>query len=112
MSRNNIPNNRYTKILDSILKQDYENYHIVFIDDVSTDQTLNFTVRYLRERGFPGSRVQFVRNLERNYATYNIFNAAYNYCGETDVQMLLDGDDEVVGKYAFQVLNSGYQNKD
>lgn len=43
------------------------------------------------------------------YATYNILNAAYNYCHEDDVQMLMDGDDEFIGKYAFQIMNSAYQ---
>jgi hypothetical protein len=48
--------------------------------------------------------------LKRNYATYNIINAAYNYCGLDDVQMLMDGDDEFIGKYAFQVMNAYYQD--
>jgi hypothetical protein len=50
-----------------------------------------------------------VQNLRRNFATYNIINAAFNFCGEDDVQMLMDGDDEFIGKYAFQVMNAGYQ---
>lgn len=52
--------------------------------------------------------MKFVQNLRRNYATFNIINAAYNYCGEDDVQMLMDGDDEFIGKYAFQVMNAAY----
>ncbi len=35
----------------------------------------------------------FIQNKQRNYATYNIINAAFNYCQEDDVQMLMDGDD-------------------
>lgn len=38
-SYNNIPNNRYKKILNTIYYQNYSNYHIVFIDDCSTDAT-------------------------------------------------------------------------
>ena len=40
LSNNNIENNRYQKVLDTIKYQEYENYHIVFIDDVSVDDTL------------------------------------------------------------------------
>lgn len=61
---------------------------------------------------FPQDRVKFVQNLERNYATYNIINAAFNYCGEDDVQMLVDGDDQFIGRYAFNVMNSAYQQKE
>jgi hypothetical protein len=52
-----------------------------------------------------------VQNLRRNFATYNIINAAFNFCGEDDVQMLMDGDDEFVGKYAFHVMNAAYQQQ-
>jgi hypothetical protein len=50
-----------------------------------------------------------VQNKQRNYATYNIINGAFNFCKEDEIQMLLDGDDEFIGKYAFQVINSAYQ---
>lgn len=37
LSHNNIQNNRYLKVIRSILQQEYDNYHIVFIDDLSDD---------------------------------------------------------------------------
>lgn len=43
--------------------------------------------------GFPSNKVIFIQNLQRNYATYNIMNAAFNYCNESDIQVVLDGDD-------------------
>ena len=36
-SHNNVQDNRYLRSMLSILKQDYTNYHIVFIDDFSED---------------------------------------------------------------------------
>jgi glycosyltransferase involved in cell wall biosynthesis len=79
--------------MKSIVMQKYENYHIVFIDDNSTDDNLNKTMEYMRKIGFPRDRIIYVQNLRRNFATYNIINAAFNFCGEDDVQMLMDGDD-------------------
>ena len=76
---------------------------------MSTDSTLDSTVSYLRSVNFPQDRVRYIKNLQRNYATYNIMNSAFNYCHEDDVQLLIDGDDELIGKYAFQVMNSAYQ---
>lgn len=109
LSRNNIQNNRYLRVLMSIVEQKYENYHIVFIDDNSDDATMNKTIQYMRSINFPKHRVTYVQNLVHNYATYNIINAAMNYCRDDDVQMLIDGDDEFIGRHAFQVMNSAYR---
>ena len=79
--------------MNSIVQQKYDNYHIVFIDDFSTDNNIKGTIEYMYRIGFPKDRITYVQNLNRNYATYNIINAAYNYCGIDDVQMLMDGDD-------------------
>lgn len=43
LSHNNIQHDRYKKVLKSILGQKYDNYHIVFIDDNSDDNTMNAT---------------------------------------------------------------------
>lgn len=111
LSHNNIQNNRYIKVMKSIVMQKYENYHIVFIDDNSDDRNMNGTIEFMESIKFPKDRIVYVQNKQRNYATYNIMNAAYNFCHEDDVQMLMDGDDEFIGKYAFQVMNSAYQQQ-
>lgn len=110
MSRNNMEQGRYWKVLETILQQKYSNYHIVFIDDFSIDDTLHQTMKYLRERKFPESRVTFVRNKKQMFATYNIINAAYNFCRPDDIQMLVDGDDELIGRHVLNVFNAVYQN--
>ena len=38
-SPNNIENDRYIKVMQTIFYQQYSNYHIVFIDDASEDGT-------------------------------------------------------------------------
>lgn len=38
-------------------------------------------------------------------------NSAFNYCHEDDIQLLVDGDDQIIGRYAFQVMNSVYQSE-
>jgi|JI10StandDraft_1071094.scaffolds.fasta_scaffold664259_1 glycosyltransferase involved in cell wall biosynthesis len=60
--RNNTENYRYIKNLKSVLMQNYSNYHIVFMDDVSDDDTLEQSMEYLRKLDFPKDRVTFVRN--------------------------------------------------
>lgn len=37
----------------SIVSQKYDNYHIVFIDDSSTDDTMKKTIEYMKDIKFP-----------------------------------------------------------
>lgn len=108
LSHNNVANNRYIKVLLSILKQDYTNYHLVFFDDLSSDETLASTRQFLESKGFPRDRVRYVRNLERKYATYNILNAGFNFCADDDIQVLMDGDDELIGAHVLTMVNGLY----
>ena len=55
--------------MDSIVQQKYDNYHIVFIDDFSTDNNMKGTIDYMNRIGFPNDRITYVQNLKRNYAT-------------------------------------------
>ena len=111
LSRNNEENDRYKKVMQSILQQDYTNYHIVFIDDSSRDSTLSLTQEYLKARNFPSDRVSYVKNLGNNYATYNIIHAAFQFCAANEVQLLVDGDDELIGKQAFKMMNTAYHDE-
>lgn len=108
LNHNNVEHNRYKKLLQSIIYQQYDNYHIVFVDDNSTDGSMSFARQYLKGEGFPDRMVVFVQNLRRNYATYNIINAAFNFCNEDDIQVVVDGDDEIIGREAFRVINQEY----
>ncbi len=44
LSHNNIQHDRYLKAMKSIVMQEYQNYHIVFIDDMSDDNNMNATI--------------------------------------------------------------------
>lgn len=89
--------------------QNYTNYHIVFIDDDSDDSTLEDSIQYIKKVGFPKDRIKFIKNIKRRYATYNIINSAFNYCGEDDVQVRIDGDDIIIGKQVLRLFNAFYQ---
>ena len=66
--------------MQTIFYQQYSNYHIVFIDDVSTDDTLNATKKYIKERNFDENRIKFIRTEKKRYATYNLRDSAHNHC--------------------------------
>lgn len=54
------------------------------------------TQEYFKKRDF--KNVTFIKNLERKYGTYNIVNSAFTACDRNDVQILVDGDDELIGR--------------
>jgi hypothetical protein len=82
---------------------------IVYIDDVSDDNTMSEAMEFTRKHNFPKEKIVFVQNLKRKYASYNTVNAAFNFCGEDDIQVKFDADDELVGHHALGVLNAVYQ---
>lgn len=65
-------------------------------------------MQYFRNSGFPKNRLTLVKNKQRNFATYNMLNIAFNFCGEDDVFVRLDSDDEILGRNFFGALNAIY----
>lgn len=49
-SFNNAANNRHINNMNSILMQEYSNYHIIFIDDASTDSTGIDVTKLMKEQ--------------------------------------------------------------
>ncbi len=48
-SFNNAKNNLYKKNLNSILQQEYMNYHVVYLDDKSDDDSTLHAINYLKK---------------------------------------------------------------
>jgi glycosyltransferase involved in cell wall biosynthesis len=66
--------------MNSILQQNYKNFHIVFIDDASTDQTFEKTLQLINERQFPLNRVNMIKNDKQMFAMHNLRRAAFEFC--------------------------------
>lgn len=109
--RNNARNYRYEYNLQSIINQDYKNYKLVVIDDASDDGTGDLIRIFLKNSKLPPERYFFIQNKERLSAVPNINNAIKNYCDKDDIAVLVSGDDELLGKLVFKVLNVVYQTK-
>jgi cellulose synthase/poly-beta-1,6-N-acetylglucosamine synthase-like glycosyltransferase len=81
-SYNNVPKGRYKDNLNSVLQQNYSNYHIVFIDDVSEDKTGEFVQKYVDELELKEDKIKIIINKEKKYAMQNLRYAAMNECKE------------------------------
>ena len=111
-SYKNVANDRYVHNMDSIIQQDYQNYRIIFIDDASEDDTGTFIKEYIKEHNLSPSKIQVAINKERTMAMPNLHMAAHNYCKPYEIYMIVDGDDEIVGKQVFKHFNQIFQTQD
>lgn len=98
--------------LESIFKQDYDNYRIIYYDDASTDNTEE-KVRECCIRHNKASKVTYIRNTTNCKSLYGICNSIHSYCKDTDIVIFLDGDDWLADRPdILTTLNNIYQNPD
>lgn len=101
----------YTRNLDSVFMQDYPFYHVIYIDDCSTDGTGDLVARYIKEKRQDG-KVTFVCNKERMRALANIYASIYDYGRNDDIVVVLDGDDWWAHDHVLALLNKVYNKFD
>lgn len=81
----------YRANLDSVFTQKYDHYHVIYIDDCSTDGTGALVDEYIKKCG-KEDRVTLIRNHERRGALENQYHAIHS-CDDKSVVVILDGDD-------------------
>jgi len=96
--------------LDSVLKQDYQNYRIIYIDDASTDRTGSIVQEIIHKNPF-GHLVKLIRNQKRMGALANIYRAVWE-CGPSDIIVTVDGDDWLAHEGVLQRVNAAYSDPD
>jgi glycosyltransferase involved in cell wall biosynthesis len=109
---NNKGRNRYLKNLKSILMQNYTNYRLLVIDDGSNDGTGTAIVEELhKQTRISADRYSVVIHKERHFAMPNLRWAANYFCRPNDIFMIVDGDDELLGRQVLKLFNSVFQSK-
>jgi len=99
----------YRRNLDSIFMQNYENYHVLYINDCSTDNTLVLVEAYVKNKRAT-DRVTVIANKERRGALANQYHAIHEHCKPTDLVVIADGDDWLQGYDVFSHLNAVYKD--
>lgn len=98
----------YEKNLNSIISQEYDNWHAIYIDDVSTDETKHCVESFITDHHME-HKITLMVNEVRQGALANMYKAV-NMCQDTDIIVTLDGDDWLSGPHVLDVLNSVYQD--
>ncbi len=94
------------KNLLSALEQDYDNYHIVYINDCSADRTYDLMVTLIKTHP-RGHKVILINNMQRCGALENLYNAIHS-CPDTAIIVTLDGDDWFAHNKVLTTLNHEY----
>lgn len=81
----------YKSNLDELFAQKYDNYRVIYVDDVSTDGTPTLVKEYVKEKK-QEHRFKLIANTERIGQLGNI-DKAVSQCDKKDIIVSYDGDD-------------------
>ncbi|MFA5306196.1 MAG: glycosyltransferase family 2 protein [Candidatus Babeliales bacterium] len=100
--------NWYKKNLNSVFNQTYKNYHVIYIDDCSSDKTGALVEQYVKEQ-HQELHVTLIKNKERRGAMANYYEAIHS-CGAASIIVQLDGDDWFAHDHVLDLLNRVYND--
>lgn len=100
----------YEQNLASICAQDYTNFHVLYVDDGSTDGTGDAVAAYIEEREL-ADRITLIRNPLRCGMLYNL-SMAVHCCPDDVMVVVVDGDDWLADESVLTYLNEIYQDDD
>lgn len=100
-----------TQNIESALSQKYENFRILYVNDASTDKTLEIAQNFIQENDIQ-NRVEILDNKERHYSLHNIYHTIHNEVLDEEIVVMLDGDDQLAHPGVLNILNKVYQQKD
>ncbi len=84
---------------------------MVYVNDASTDGTGQYVQAYIEENGIPKEKYVIINNEKNKGNCANIYMAAHQYCNPEEIMVLLDGDDVLIGRQVFSLLNAVYQKE-
>jgi glycosyltransferase involved in cell wall biosynthesis len=106
---NNNDKFRLENSLNSIFSQNYTNYFVVILDDASIDKSNEVYSNYLNFYDINPHRYVYIKNQKRLTPLESIYYSGHNICSEDSILMIVDGDDELIGKNALKLFNIAFQ---
>lgn len=93
--------------LESVRRQKYHNFRVIYLDDSSQDSTVLRVEKYCSN--YHMSNVCLVKNKKRVGALANIWRAI-SLCADNEIVVSLDGDDWFAHDHVLAYLNRVYQD--
>lgn len=112
VGHNNNHQHMIERFIDSIVRQNYTNYHVVYSVDHSNDLTSLIFYKYLQQY-YPDYIHKFtlITHPKRSYALFNRDYAIRNQCEIDDIILDMDSDDALIGNQVFKLINAIYTDE-
>lgn len=94
--------------LASVLSQKYPHFRIIYINDASSDKTLEKVQQFIDEFD-TAQKITLINNSERKGACANFYYAIHS-CKPNEIIVMLDGDDWFADENVLSILNRAYSN--
>ena len=102
-------NNLCLKNLASIASQTYPKFSVIYVDDVSSDDTASLVDNFVSQNHLE-NKIKVIHNTERKGAMRNIYETIHTI--EPDkIVVMVDGDDMLAHKKVLEYLASVYKDK-
>lgn len=95
--------------LNSLKAQSYHNWHAIYLNDASDDDTGQKVAQFIKEHKLE-DKIALINNETRQGALANIVRAVYQ-CEDWDIIVALDGDDWLNGSEVLKKLNEVYADE-
>ena len=96
----------YQYNIKSIAKKKYNNWRAIYVDDASTDNTLNLVRKHVRELGLT-KKFTYLQNPKKLGPAGSRYQA-YVQTKDNEICCMLDGDDWLYGNSVLNILNDQY----
>lgn len=96
--------------ISSLMMQNYPNWNLVVLDDMSTDNTVEIVQGMVKSYGFTEDKIRVIVNTEKKWEIQNVLEGL-NYCDENDIVCRMDGDDWMCDTDALAIINHEYKNR-
>lgn len=97
--------------LESALSQDYENFRVIYVNDASSDQTLEIANKFI-ENHPRKEKVALFSNLTNQGGGSNLYFYTHKYIDDDEIVVNLDGDDTFTDSQVLKVLAEVYEDKE
>jgi glycosyltransferase involved in cell wall biosynthesis len=96
----------YKENLDSICKQKYTNFKVLYVDDASKDNTKFLVSEYIRENALE-NKIKLICNNQNKGALHNVYDMIHS-CEDDAIIVCVDGDDWLKHDLVLKRINSAY----
>ena len=96
--------------ISSLMMQNYPNWNLVILDDMSADNTVDIIENLCKSHGFSEDKIRLIVNTEKKWEIQNVLEGL-NHCDDNDIVCRMDGDDWLCDTDALTIINHQYKTK-